>query len=393
MAGRVLAGTFTRLVVSLMATIAAGGIAASCSGSNGTSQGSSGASSKGSSADGWGAGAMPPGLPGISAVACPSKTHCVGTVSAGSIVFTMNGGASWSTGTLPSGWSTNGGLGGISCATTRDCVAFGSDVGAMISTVVLFTRNGGVSWSIGQSQPGSFGIASCPSATYCIAVGNNGSGSTSAEASTDGGARWTLIPVATAAGSARVSCPSIKVCISFGIDGSVYTTDGTHWFYGAVPALGAAGGNLFVGGLSCSSNRNCVAVGSEGFPTPTPGQPKDTDFAVFTANGGRNWSLGSIPSTLTGSALDTPELTGVSCSSTKDCVAIGGGQGSPGLALVSRNGGAAWSMGNMPPKVPQMFGISCPSTSDCVAVGGANTGITATAYYTTDGGRSWVKGH
>ena len=102
---------------------------------------------------------------------------------------------------------------------------------------------------------------------------------------------------------------------------------------------------------------------------------------VWTATGG--WKLAAQP--LAGGAYFA-ELTGVSCSSTMACTAVGERTSGSGFGpLAERWNGTSWAIETTPTpsgaKYAYLFGVSCPSTTACTAVGDfvTNTSTFATA--------------
>jgi hypothetical protein len=110
--------------------------------------------------------------------------------------------------------------------------------------------------------------------------------------------------------------------------------------------------SVFLNAVSCTSG-SCVAVGSVGF-----GQ------LVERWNRHR-WSIQLAAG---GAAL--AELNGVSCVSTSDCVAVGGGPNSH-EAIAERWNGARWSIEGTPAlaRGSLLWAVSCPSATGCFAVG------------------------
>jgi hypothetical protein len=99
----------------------------------------------------------PKGLSGLSAVSCPDVDHCVAVGAAtGSTqkkiipgaTSTVNGGASWSKGTLQGGPTQ---VEGVSCATNKHCVGVGGDITTSFAGTdvagVIVTNDGGLSWT------------------------------------------------------------------------------------------------------------------------------------------------------------------------------------------------------------------------------------------------------
>jgi photosystem II stability/assembly factor-like uncharacterized protein len=217
-------------------------------------------------------------------------------VYVGEIWSTSDGGSSW----LQGGPTNDSGLDSVSCPSTTDCVAVGlnSDSNA---PVAAFTSDDGSSWTAGAFSRGVHDLldVSCGSTTHCIAVGQNGLDRCSAtgctavgdinsaavELTTNGGASWTLVASPLWVHELKaVSCPSATECVAVGnenpSDGggaaAVYTLDGGRtWYPGLLGTLQITD----LEDVSCPSVRDCVAVGSVG----------STPSVVFTTNGGQSW--------------------------------------------------------------------------------------------------------
>ncbi len=121
-------------------------------------------------------GALPSSLVKVSAVECPTPSECLalGQTSGSALVYTRNGGSSWSMAKLPPGIIA---LNGISCPTASHCVAITSNIeGAGESAsgpAVIVTKDGGTSWSVGYPLPKPvvrLDLLSCPTATVCVGI-------------------------------------------------------------------------------------------------------------------------------------------------------------------------------------------------------------------------------
>ena len=127
----------------------------------------------------------------------------------------------------------------------------------------------------------------------------------------------------------------------------------------------------YLTGVSCVG-AHCVAVGG----TPEPGASAG---AMVSADGGKSWSLASVPAGFAG-------LYGVSCSSTANCWAVGelSGGGHLGGAIASRDGGRTWVSQSFPPGTATATSVGCVG-STCVTTG-ARIG---SVLETRSGGAQW----
>jgi hypothetical protein len=150
----------------------------------------------------------------LDSVSCPSATFCVAVGNNGSYggyAVTYNG-TSWSAPTH-SGPDNNGNS-RVSCSSAKFCAAaFYAFSGSYVQTY------NGTSWAaptkVGGREVLPLSSVSCPSATFCVVVGNNGSGG--GYALTYNGTSWAGRTVDTGytgefRGLNSVSCPSTSFC-------------------------------------------------------------------------------------------------------------------------------------------------------------------------------------
>jgi len=279
------------------------------------------------------------------------------------------------TSVIPTGASDNQ-LTGVSCPTVSRCVAVGQS--AAMASVEQWN---GTSWStvVSPDVVGSrFAAVSCSSTTNCFAVGSQlRSGSTTTFIERWNGKTWSIVPSANPGGTtgaqlAGVSCTNTTFCVAVGtqfVTGSVGSKtlverwNGHDWLISTSP--NPAGARMVsLHAVSCTSTLDCAAVGSD----TTPAGSLQTLIERWNA---KTWSVVASPSQ--GVALGG-ELLGVSCSSAKNCVAVGEDHGytQKGLAVAERWNGTTWSV--VAPvsdnqSVNHLSGVSCTSTTDCVAVG------------------------
>ncbi len=127
----------------------------------------------------------------------------------------------------------------------------------------------------------------------------------------------------------------------------------------------AAGMASFEGGsftgVSCVSSNDCIAVGGGDY----------TGSQLLAAGwDGSSWSRQSVPSP---SGAGDSSLAGVSCASSTSCVAVGTASGPSVQPFTEVWNGTTWSARYAPePRGTtdaHFTGVSCPSRTDCVAVG------------------------
>ena len=276
---------------------------------------------------------------------------------------------------------TADGLSGVSCAGPASCIAVGARSGG-----TLAQRWNGSTWAVLPTpSPGKAGNTlagvSCGSATNCVAVGSyratpTGPALPLAERWTGG--RWRLIaPAATGGYLFGVSClgPDWCMAVGFGSDGQNTSErwDGTRWRLLSVPNIG--GPNSVLLSVSCTARTNCVAVGS--------GAPDNESTLPYSVRwDGTSWQQ-----------LDTPDqdqeispgLSGVSCISATQCLAVGSGGGTNGTSSLALEWtGTSWQQLSTPAPAAgvvsdALSSVSCTGTSWCMAVGFSHTGSTTAA--------------
>ena len=231
---------------------------------------------------------------------------------------------------------------------------------------------------------------SCPSREACTAVGHftSRAGAGVLLAERFDGTRWSIESIRKPLGARTsllfdVSCASPAACTAVGsvTDRSGLTVplverrNRSRWSVQRTPQVGSSSqGVSYLGGVSCASSRDCVAVGFSGNATGTVGTPLAERW------NGAGWRVESTP--LPAEAR-VGFLSAVSCTSPRSCVAVGFlisrvGTGEP---LAERWNGTRWSIERTPsPEAAvetQLVGVSCARQGSCMAVGFFNivTGI------------------
>ena len=232
----------------------------------------------------------------------------------------------------------------------------------------------------------SLSAASCPSAQFCVAVGatsqsgnGNGNGNTKLTvtlAEEWAGNAWSVMPTPNPTGPNNatyvltgVSCPSSTFCTAVGYEndgGNKYVTvieqwDGSTWQL-ADTNTAAAAPTYVLQAVSCPSSTFCMAVGND----PTQAVAMDWN--------GTSWSTLQAPSPGTYNFLD-----GVSCPSATSCIAVGNSQGDgnsvPDTVLADQWDGQTWKATNavVPSGDSWLDSVSCASITFCLAVGHTTT--------------------
>jgi hypothetical protein len=322
----------------------------------------------------------------LTGVSCASPTVCIAvgnldnpnTGNEGTLGEAWNG-TSWSVQQVPDlTGPTYTDLNGVSCTSTTVCTAVGSLLNGANFPVTVAERWTGTSWSIQSTAAtsGALNAVSCTSTTACTAVGNDGSGGTLAEAWN--GTSWSVqsVPSPDVYNNLNaVSCTSTTACTAVGASAGLYSPNnrtmfavrwnGTSWSIQPAPIpAGATSSELT--GVSCTSTTACTAVGDF---TSSDNGPEATLVERWN---GTSWSIQPTPNpTGPGSYL-----SGVSCTSPTACTAVGAftNSASVQLTLAERWNGTTWSIQPTPnptsAKYTSLIRVSCPSTTACTAIGG-----------------------
>jgi hypothetical protein len=326
----------------------------------------------------------------MNGVACPSSTDCeaVGDYynSSGVQVTLAEGwnGTTWALQTIPNPTgATNSSLSGVACSSSTECEAVGGYTNNAGVGVTLAEGWNGTRWAL-QTTPNptgatdtSLSAVACLSSTECEAVGgytnSAGVGVTLTEAWN--GTKWApqASPNPTGAGGSSLSavaCPSSTDCEAVGSyenSSGDYATlaegwNGTTWALQA--SRNPTGATFsFLYGVACLSSTDCEAVG-EAY-TNSSGQ-----VTLAERWNGTKWALQAIANP-TGS--DDSSLTGVACSSSTDCAAVGyyNTTSSGQVALAERWNGTKWALQAVAAGggAGGLNGVACSSSTECEAVG------------------------
>jgi hypothetical protein len=325
----------------------------------------------------------------LQAVSCVSTASC--TAVSLSLIAAWDG-SSWAVVPSPDLRlpSTNV-LNGVTCASTSSCIAVGSFApSGEVRAHTLVQSWDGTKWSKVSSPNAGFLVntlngISCVSASDCMAVGyfdTTGHQAFGTLAESWDGSSWSIVPTPNPDHSdslEAVSCTSSTFCMAVGYrkSGSVPYYDQSlveSWngtSWSVVPSP-TAPARSHLSGVSCTSSRACMAVGV------------GADGVTLTESwDGSSWSVVPSPNTASGHS----SLSGVSCTSSRACMAVGGG--AEGVTLTESWDGSAWSVVPSPSLASGyslLSGVSCTSSRACVAVGGEVQGVALTESWN---GSSW----
>ena len=322
----------------------------------------------------------------MSSVSCADPTDCtaVGDESNGdALIDTLSGGL-WSSKLVAPSTGRSLGPSGISCWGPSECEVVGTwnlatDAEGSDPVGMVMQISSGSTTVSQLSTPPSTGselsAVTCFSGTSCVAIGSDdeSGGSVAIEAILSG-ATWSqgTIPSAPSVNPPyfSLSCSSVTNCEAVGGANAV-TLSGSTWSVDDPPVISGPPSSALAG-LACPYAGHCIGVGT--FASPIY---QDRPF-VETMNTD-SWAM-SIPSIPSGAV--TAELSGISCPGPHDCVAVGSwtdssGDTNPYVDLMTRGTWTAITLSS-PHEVPpyiftELSGISCSTDTECVAVGTAAT--------------------
>ncbi|MHB1570028.1 MAG: hypothetical protein ACYC0H_12605 [Solirubrobacteraceae bacterium] len=264
------------------------------------------------------------------------------------------------------------GLVSVSCPSSSFCMAVGS-FGAGLSTGSFFERWNGRSWRRTDVQRATNWLAvSCLSESLCMAVGT-GPGARVAGARWNGRA-WSRVgafsppPSAVQPGAnpgealQSLSCATPRDCWAVGYDYGrtlVEHWTGRSWSRSSAPVRK---GSLI--SVSCASAGDCWAVS-----TPL----NATAIAPLQFNG-RAWQVAQLPGAFTQRRYQDQV---VSCRTPVSCWVVGSSSASGSQPSAVHRTGSSWRMVGMPaPARAEAFlqALDCGSAGYCWALGGATVG-------------------
>jgi hypothetical protein len=361
------------------------------------------ARAEGARASGWAVQPTPgPRGGALLSMSCTSPAVCiaVGSSSAGrpaKVLAERWDGRRWSIQRTPNPrGAVSSRLSGVSCTSARACSAVGTAVFVQ-SEAPLVERWNGSKWSIQLTpSPGlTAGLAgvSCPSRRFCVAVGFvfvGPSGDASALAERWNGRRWSIqqspnpkpnpgLGGPTQNSFAGVSCTSSRFCIAVGVAGApeigtgstlAEGWNGSKWSIQQTQNPSDLTHDDALSGVSCTSTSACTAVGTA-----------DVGEGVFQPDAqrwnGRRWSLQLPTPNPAANLVETSlSINGVSCASRTACTSVGSFFDNAGSSVTLAEGwnGLRWAVQRTPRLGQVLSGASCTSTTVCFAVGASRRG-------------------
>jgi len=284
---------------------------------------------------------------------------------------------------------------GVSCTGGTQCIAVGAWENKSDVYGTLIEEWNGAEWSLMTSPDEGGGDnfltgVSCSSPSSCVAVGySHDANPSSTRTLTEiwDGTSWS-VATSPDVGSgdnalSAVSCSDATDCVAVGSSYSssdVYRTlieswDGTSWSVTTSPDVGSADNSL--SGVSCSDTTDCVAVGWD--------ESSGKDQTLTEVWDGTGWTVVASPDP--GSSFNT--LSAVSCASSTSCMAVGTQNDTQ--SLMESWDGTGWTVLSSPDpgtRTNLLFGVACAAVGQCQAVGtytGPNNNIGKTLIVTSDG--------
>jgi hypothetical protein len=363
-------------------------------------------------------GIVPSAWAGLAGISCPAASFCV---AAGSYTDPLSVGATVAhphTHSLAEEWNgrawrvmpgvRGGGLAGVSCASTRFCMAAGSPI----------EQWDGRRWAAVRTPRGlSLRSISCPRASFCTAVGLNSNFSDRSTRCMVGavwrGTAWRAMTVPFGncgqvgdEGLVEVSCASASACIAVGyqnferyIAALAFWWNGKRWreldvpggpanvLYGLCPSksfcMVVDDGNRAlawngitwrklspppgsIGALSCTSVDRCTGIGGD--QSMTWNGTAWTAQAIITRP--ENSSLSAISCWRPSACMAAGSYAMIALPDTQsDSLTVLGAR----LTLAEQWNGSTWRVRRTPTPGDEqegLSGISCPSAANCMAVGG-----------------------
>ncbi|TMB92272.1 MAG: hypothetical protein E6J45_03130 [Chloroflexi bacterium] len=283
--------------------------------------------------------------------------------------------SSWTVQLTPNPVVTKGSLPAVSCSAASACTAVGGYTNSRSVNATLAARWDGSSWAR-QAMPniagGQLAGVSCPTGTFCVAVGQSSPSAPLAERWD--GSSWTVTPTPGSGVLSAVSCPSVSTCIAVGRNPASSSSqvplaerwNGTNWTLLTASVPSGTQGSL-LDGVSCSSAAACTAVGRNLTGTAC--------IPLAERWNGSSWTIQTTPYR---AKYDCNLLYGVACPAANACTAVGaacsvGGAEYFCVTLAERWNGTKWTLQYTPepPGAPstELDAVSCPSTTTCIAVG------------------------
>ena len=146
----------------------------------------------------------------------------------------------------------------------------------------------------------------------------------------------------------------------------------------------APAGTGDLGAVSCANKRRCWAVGVAG-PDATSA-PAGATVIAATINGGVSWKAQHV----SGGAISV--LSGISCPTASECMAVGSNNSSQpgsGVVVTTSDAGAVWNPATAPAGALTVKSVLCSDAADCLAI--VSDGAQLWSARSTDFGHTWQR--
>jgi len=305
-------------------------------------------------------------------------------------------------------------LSGVSCvpATTDNCYAVGYSETSGSGITALIEHWNGTTWSVYSSggpagaSDSTLNSVSCPTPTFCLAVGEYHVGGVGIPLAYSFGSSTGFVqqtvPLAGGASGylSSVSCQSASLCEAAGTSGPISATsalvEGWNGSSFSQQQTGSSTGATVLSAVSCAlaGSAFCMAVGSEnlgGFVIV----PYAESF------NGSNWVTQTQASNdqfrVQPAGTNAVNLDGVHCIASTSCQVIGSYYGGSGDSVANPWGaalsGSSWTFELLPPSNADAGfapgdALACPS--ECWAVGNYSTSTGLALFADTTNGSQWL---
>lgn len=314
-------------------------------------------------------------------------------------------------------------LRGVACPAAGNCVAVGWYYVASGPVPLIETLSGGTwvaSGHVAGAPIDELLVVACPAQGSCVAAGwYLTAGILGPVVATLSGGTWTATDLPLPQGADRsdyaqlyaIACPAQGVCVATGRDEAqnghsrafIETLSGGSWTAvwaplpaGAAPSSATTTAGAYLNSVTCPAAGSCVAVGMY-----TERGSSNTAVLIDTLSGG-TWTAATAPLPADASADgQSAGLSGISCQTPGNCVAIGSYIGRGGARFLAETLSAGTWTAAAPPlpadaRAPQkgltiLDSLACQEVGHCVAVGSyqASSGAIDGAIDTLSG-RAWT---
>jgi len=335
-------------------------------------------------------------------ISCPSSTQCFGggtyeDPAFGNLPAMLRWtGTNWSASATalpadhaPIGSISSAAVTSMSCPSLSRCYAGGNyRTRASGNQGVLF-KWASSRWSVAKAPlpanaapnpDATVAGMSCVSVSFCFAVGQYSTGNADAGLLLRwSGTKWSPRAAPLPAGSGAVaslhavSCPLVTLCFAAGFHYDAASNSQLlmlKWSAGKwsvvkvpLPVGAAANPQAEVSGLSCPSTTQCIAVGAY---VGVNGSHQ----GLLLTRSGTSWKAAKAPLPAGAASEPWATLTTVSCPAVSRCTAGGGYENtaSQSVGLLLFWSGTTWKAAPAPPRAYMLTSISCPTLTRCVAV-------------------------